>query len=129
MQLLDTPQEGPRLNVTTPLAEVEAFAATTDVLILEFDAFRDGRGFSLASTLRERGWKGRLVASGKLIADQARHLRRSGFDAVELPAGTDLTAWTRMDEAFCASYQPAAGDAAPTIWQQRAAKRAETADV
>jgi len=125
--LLDSVQNGPRLNVTTPLAEVEAAAATTDVLVLEFDAFRDGRGFSLASILRERGYTGRLIAAGKLLPDQARHLRRTGFDAVELNPGSDLATWTRMDRAFDDAYQAAAPfpETGPvlTIWQRRAAAR------
>ncbi|CAN5344885.1 hypothetical protein BH10PSE1_BH10PSE1_20860 [soil metagenome] len=125
LELLESVQNGPRLNVTTPLEEVEAAAATTDVLVLEFDAFRDGRGFSLASILRERGFTGRLIAAGKLLPDQARHLRRTGFDAVELNPGADLATWQRMDQAFDAAYQPAI-DATPTIWQRRAAARAAT---
>lgn len=123
--LLESVQNGPRLNVTTPLPEVEAAAATTDALVLEFDAFRDGRGFSLASVLRERGYAGRLIAAGKLLPDQARHLRRSGFDAIELNPGADLAPWRRMDSAFDAAYQPAV-DPAPTIWQRRAAARASS---
>ncbi|CAN5271833.1 hypothetical protein BH09PSE1_BH09PSE1_12980 [soil metagenome] len=125
LELLESVQNGPRLNVTTPLAEVEAAAATTDTLILEFDAFRHGQGFSLASILRERGFTGRLIAAGAVLPDQARHLRRTGFDAVELAPGADLATWRRMDRAFDAAYQPAI-DPAPTIWQRRAAARAAT---
>jgi len=120
LQTLEGIQNGPRLSVTTPLEEVETAAAGAEVLVLEFDAFRDGRGFSLAAVLRERGYAGRLIAAGKVLPDQARHLRRSGFDAVELGEGTDKAAWDRMDRAFSASYQPA-GDAVPTIWQRRQA--------
>ena len=125
LQLLESIQNGPRLSVTTPLEEVESVAATTDVLVLEFDAFRDGRGFSLASVLRERGYTGRLIAAGKVLPDQARHLRRTGFDAVELNPGADLATWKRMDTAFEAAYQPAI-DPALTIWQRRAAARTNT---
>ncbi len=120
MQRLEGIQNGLRLSVTTPLEEVEAAAASEDTLVLEFDAFRDGRGFSLAAVLRERGYAGRLIAAGKVLPDQARHLRRSGFDAVELAEGADMAAWDRMDRAFSAAYQPAV-DPAPTIWQRRRA--------
>ncbi|HEX8471441.1 MAG TPA: phosphoadenylyl-sulfate reductase, partial [Brevundimonas sp.] len=125
LQLLESIQNGPRLSVTTPLEEVEGVAATSDVLVLEFDAFRDGRGFSLASILRERGYTGRLIAAGKVLPDQARHLRRTGFDAVELNPGADLATWKRMDMAFDAAYQPAI-DPTLTIWQRRAAARGVT---
>jgi phosphoadenosine phosphosulfate reductase len=120
MQRLEGIQNGLRLSVTTPLEAVEAAAANEDVLVLEFDAFRDGRGFSLAAVLRERGYAGRLIAAGKVLPDQARHLRRSGFDAVELQPGEDTAAWDRMDQVFSGAYQPAV-DAAPTIWQRRRA--------
>lgn len=127
MQLLDEAEIGLRLPVTTPLEEVEAAAADADRLILEFDAFRDGRGFSLAAILRERGYKGRLIAAGKVLPDQARHLRRTGFDAVELSPGADKDAWTRMDQAFSAVYQPA-NDAERPIWNRRSLAPRPSAD-
>ena len=120
LQTLEGIQNGLRLPVTTPLEEVEAAAAAEDVLVLEFDAFRDGRGFSLAAVLRERGYRGQLIAAGKLLPDQARHLRRSGFDAVELAPGADRAVWARMDRAFDAASQPAV-DPDPAIWRRRRA--------
>ena len=129
MQWLESAPEGaPHLNVTTPLEEVEAASRESDVLVLEFDAFRDGRGFSLASVLRERGYAGKLVAAGKLIPDQARHLARSGFDAVVLEPGADTAPWARMGEAFSAVYQPAV-DTAQTVWKRRGAARQARPDV
>ncbi|MDP3404135.1 MAG: phosphoadenylyl-sulfate reductase [Brevundimonas sp.] len=128
MQWLDRIPYGVRLPVTTPLAEVEAAVEGATVLVLEFDAFRDGRGFSLAAILRERGWAGRLIAAGRLIPDQARHLRRSGFDAVVLSDGADVEAWARMDRAFSAAYQPAVDPLVP-IWRRRAAAEAPQAVV
>ncbi|WP_309629030.1 phosphoadenylyl-sulfate reductase [Brevundimonas sp.] len=118
MQWLDHAPKGLRLPVTSPLDEVEAAAATAEVIILEFDAFRDGRGFSLASVLRERGFSGQLIADGRLIPDQARHLRRTGFDGVVIGATGDVEAWRRMDGVFSAVYQPAATRELP-IWRSR----------
>lgn len=118
MQWLESAPDGLRLPVTTPLAEVEAAARGTQVLVLEFDAFRDGRGFSLAAVLRERGYRGRLIADGHVIPDQARHLRRSGFDGVVLGVGADTAAWKRMEAAFSATYQPVEYQAIP-IWRRR----------
>jgi phosphoadenosine phosphosulfate reductase len=120
MQWLDQAPQGVRLPVTSPLEEVEAAAATAEVIILEFDAFRDGRGFSLASVLRERGFTGQLIADGRLIPDQARHLRRTGFDGVVVGANADVEAWRRMDGVFSAVYQPAATRELP-IWRGRRA--------
>lgn len=121
MRLLEPTVPGLRLPVSTPLDEVEAAAGSADSLVLEFGAFRDGRGFSLASILRERGWTGRLVAAGHVLPDQARHLKRSGFDAVERPAGDDAGPWERMLAAFDVAYQPAADETVPA-WRRRAAE-------
>lgn len=49
-----------------------------------FPTVSDGRGFTLARRLRDRGYRGRLRAYGHLIADQYAMARRSGFDEVEI---------------------------------------------
>lgn len=127
MQWLEhLPDDGVRLAVDTPLETIAAAAADAGTLVLEFAAFRDGRGFSLAAALRADGYRGRLVAAGRLIPDQARHLARSGFDAVVLPEGADADAWRRMAAAFSAVYQPAADAEAP-VWRRRAERRAPEA--
>ena len=46
----------------------------------------DGRGFTLARLLREKGYRGRLRAVGGLIADQYAMARRVGFDEVRISA-------------------------------------------
>jgi uncharacterized protein (DUF934 family) len=52
---------------------------------ITFPAFSDGRGFTLARTLRRLGYAGRLRAAGPLIADQYAMARRAGFDEIEIP--------------------------------------------
>jgi uncharacterized protein (DUF934 family) len=51
---------------------------------VDFPAFNDGRGFTIARTLRALGYKGRLRAKGHVIPDQYAMARRSGFDEVEI---------------------------------------------
>jgi len=51
---------------------------------IPFPDFTDGRGFSLATRLRQLGYDGRLRATGHLIADQYRLARQSGFDEVAI---------------------------------------------
>jgi phosphoadenylyl-sulfate reductase (thioredoxin) len=89
-------------------------------IVVSFPVFRDGRGFSLAAVLRGRGFKGELIARGALLPDQARHLARTGFDAVELGADADRAEWERSLSAYTAAYQPAEDQAAP-IWRRRVA--------
>ncbi|KUJ80648.1 putative oxidoreductase [Ruegeria marisrubri] len=51
---------------------------------VDFPSFADGRGFTIARTLRLKGYKGRLRAKGHVLADQYAMARRSGFDEVEI---------------------------------------------
>ena len=51
---------------------------------VDFPAFSDGRGFTIARQLRLRGFTGRLRAKGHVIADQYAMARRAGFDEVEI---------------------------------------------
>lgn len=118
MRLLDPVVAGVRVVASTPLAEVEALALGETTIVVVFEAFRDGRGMSLASVLRERGFDGELIAAGDLLPDQARHLARSGFDAVELRPETDRATWLRMLNAFTTVYQPSAGGGA-AAWNRR----------
>ncbi|PZO04882.1 MAG: phosphoadenylyl-sulfate reductase [Alphaproteobacteria bacterium] len=120
LRFLETPPlaRGLRLNVSTPLSEVRHLSVNETALVLVFDAFRDGRGFSLASALRAGGFKGQLIAAGAVLPDQARHLARSGFDAVELPAGADLETWTRLLATFDVPMQAAERGTKPA-WNRR----------
>lgn len=51
---------------------------------IAFPSHMDGRGFSLARHLRLLGYRGRLRASGRILADQYAMARRNGFDEVEI---------------------------------------------
>ncbi|WP_164657782.1 DUF934 domain-containing protein [Tropicibacter sp. Alg240-R139] len=51
---------------------------------VDFPSFSDGRGFTIARTLRLKGFTGRLRAKGHVLADQYAMARRSGFDEVEI---------------------------------------------
>jgi phosphoadenosine phosphosulfate reductase len=86
---------------------------------IRFDSFKDGRGFTLATQLRDRaGYRGHLRATGDLIPDQAQFLKRVGFDAIA-PDRTDLDAdWRRAGERFSVVYQPA-NDRQPTALDRR----------
>ena len=69
-------------------AEPEALAAwfgRVSLISVGFPSFADGRGFSIARSLRQRGFIGRLRAEGPVIVDQYAYLRACGFDEVETP--------------------------------------------
>lgn len=51
---------------------------------VDFPAFNDGRGFTIARRLRMMGYKGHLRAQGHVLPDQYAMIRRVGFDDVEI---------------------------------------------
>lgn len=79
----------------TPLADLPQ-NLERELLAIDFPSFSDGRGFSLARRLRELGFKGRLRATGRLIADQYAMARRVGFDEVQV--APDIAARQPQDQ-------------------------------
>jgi len=53
-------------------------------IVILFDSFADGRGFSIARQLRQFGYIGIIRAKGHLLADQYPLAIRCGFDEVEI---------------------------------------------
>ena len=76
------PGEGPEALLTA-LDELALVA-------INFPVFTDGRGFSYARELRERGYTGELRAVGDFIRDQLTYLRRVGFNAFQLSDESQL---------------------------------------
>lgn len=63
------------------------------LIAIEFPVFTDGRGYSTARLLRDRGgYRGQLRATGDILRDQLWFLHQVGFDAFELRADQDLDA-------------------------------------
>lgn len=102
----------------------ETFAADLlglSVIAVDFPVFGDGRGYSLASLLRQRhGYQGELRAIGNVLVDQVSAMARVGFDGFEVTEGTRLELLEQAWSRFSAVYQPAT-DGRQTVWQQRAA--------
>ena len=120
IDLADAPaHDGPiallRAPGDAPFPALHAAAERAAAVLIAFPVFRDGRGFTLAARLRERGYGGRIEAEGRLLPDQARHLARCGFNAVRLPEGAVVADWARMLGAFSAAYQPAEDGIVP-VW-------------
>ena len=67
-----------------PANVVYAERGRNSAIVISFDKFSDGRGFSYARRIRDSGFTGRLIASGHIIADQADYLRRCGFSHAEI---------------------------------------------
>ena len=64
--------------------EFHDWLGSVQMVRIDFPSFADGRGFTIARTLRLKGYSGRLRAKGHVLADQYAMARRSGFDEVEI---------------------------------------------
>ena len=77
------------------------------LIVINFPVFTDGRGFSYARRLRERGYHGELRAGGHFIRDQLTYLRRCGFDAFQMANEAELDAALESLVDFTEFYQAA----------------------
>ncbi|MGB3456669.1 MAG: DUF934 domain-containing protein [Litorimonas sp.] len=102
--------EALRLPPDADLSEIADALPRIRSIFVEFAAFTDGRGFSLARLLRKRhGYEGLLVADGQLIPDQFAFALQCGFDAVRI-ADSELNrhtpeAWDDALDEFDLTYQ------------------------
>ena len=125
-------ERGDRLGVHLPnTAKLDAILPYLDRLALvsiAFPSFGDGRGFSLAKQIRNRGYQGRLRAAGPLIADQMRHALGCGFDEVEAPeallARQPIPQWLAGLAAITLRYQRDAARGLSILDQRLAARQA-----
>ncbi len=79
-----------------------------ETIAIEFADATDGRGFTIARSLRDWGYLGELRATGRFVRDQLHYLRRCGFDAFELPEGLDPKDAARNLYDFSIRYQTVA---------------------
>ena len=87
-------------------ADISADLGALSLIVIEFPAFTDGRGYSIARLLRERhGWRGELRAVGDVLIDQLHYLARCGFDSFALADGQPVDAALAAFEPFGESYQ------------------------
>ncbi len=85
---------------------------------VSFPKFRDGRGFSTGSILREAGYTGELRAAGDILIDQINPLRRCGFDAILSDAEVDRDVLGKLTALYSDVYQKTVDGRAP-VWARR----------
>jgi uncharacterized protein (DUF934 family) len=84
------------------------------LVVLHWPKHRDGRAFTQARALRERGFGGDIRATGHLLPDQYAFLLRCGVTSIEVPDDADPAPWQASLARIPVAYQPAAaGDAEP----------------
>ena len=109
-----------RLNQDESPAPLFDMLSTIELIIIDFTSFMDGRGFSHARDLRERGYTGELRASGNFIVDQLHYLQRCGFDSFELGDTVDLEDALSQLKVFDEHYQGAIDEPQPLFKRRRA---------
>jgi len=112
------------LGVVVPSnTKPETIAPLLDRLALvaiQFPVFKDGRGFTIARSLRERyGYKGEIRAFGHILPDQYVFLLRCGVTNVEIPDGADPARWAEALGQYDIAYQPAMVGDSPMSFLRR----------
>jgi len=85
---------------------------------VNFPAFGDGRGYSVARILREAGYEGELRAVGDVLVDQISHMVRCGFDSFAPSQPLDPKLVDEALNRFPTRYQKTV-DAIVPIWAER----------
>ena len=99
---------GVELEVTDLVEDIETMLAQLELVVLNFDAFTDGRAFSQARLLRERYvFKGDIRAQGEVLRDQLSCRQRWVINQFRLGDDEDvaqaLSAFTDISQ----NYEPA----------------------
>jgi len=105
---------GVQVAAATRPEEIAPWLDRVALVAVEFPKFRDGRGFTIARTLRERyGFTGEIRAVGHVLPDQHSHLLRCGFSSVAVADGADLAPWRDALGVIGIAYQPDEAGSAP----------------
>ncbi|MEM9255958.1 MAG: DUF934 domain-containing protein [Pseudomonadota bacterium] len=102
-------------DTSTLLQDLNALS----LVAVHFPLLTDGRGFSYARELRERGYMGELRARGHFMRDQLTYLTRVGFNSFEFAQDTDLEAALSSLQDFTEFYQAAPDQPLP-LFRRRA---------
>ena len=90
--------------------------ATTPAIGIKFAKFADGRAYSIASRLREAGYKGELHALGDINQELMFMIKRVGFSHAHIPDPGVSALPKSIIDPFSGYYQ-AALDGSHAPWQ------------
>ncbi len=87
---------------------------TIPVVAINFPAFMDGRGFSIARQIREqKNYEGELRAIGNFFQDQVFMMKRCGFDAYLVSDDANLESYKTTLGILTDYYQAAVDEPRP----------------
>jgi uncharacterized protein (DUF934 family) len=79
------------------------------LISIGFPTYADGRGFSIARSIRNADFAGELRAFGLLIADQYAYALSCGFNTIEIPEELAIrqpeAQWKEAHKSLSLSYQ------------------------
>lgn len=102
------------LDSDADITEITHLISTVKKIGINFPAFADGRGFSLARSLRESyQYRGEIIALGNFMQDQLYYLKRCGFDSFKLDNLDQLESMRSSLDDFSESYQGACDQPLP----------------
>ncbi|WP_283786513.1 DUF934 domain-containing protein [Bermanella sp. WJH001] len=105
-ELSKRPNVGIYLNGDADLESLKDVLDSFEVIALNFPAFADGRGYSLARLLKERyHYKGEVRAIGDVLIDQLYFMKRCGFDTYLLKDGLEAEKALQYFSTFSDPYQ------------------------
>jgi len=94
--------------------------AKLPLIAVNFPAFTDGRGYSIARILRDHfKYTGEIRAVGDVLRDQLFYMKRSGFDAYLMRENDKSEQALQSLNDFTHSYQSGADDGRP-LFNRRA---------
>ena len=97
-------------------AEPQPGFAEASAIAIQFPAFNDGRGLSLAVLLRTRvGFSGDLYATGEVHEDILHYMCRCGFNVFELAQDRDTDTALKQLKPYTALYQASVIDPDPNF--------------
>ncbi|MFT5592663.1 MAG: hypothetical protein ACI8SR_001025 [Oceanicoccus sp.] len=94
------------LNGDADLESLKDELVNFDLIAVNFPAFADGRGYSLARLLKERyNFQGEIRAIGDVLLDQLYFMKRCGFDTYLLKDGLKAEKALQYFASFSDPYQ------------------------
>ncbi|QFU75984.1 DUF934 domain-containing protein [Halioglobus maricola] len=121
-QWLDCEERASRAVILEPgetLAPLLEHLNEIPLVMVNFPTFMDGRGFSYARELRDRGYTGEVRAVGHFIRDQLTYLGRCGFDAFQFDDESLLEPSLESLSDFSEYYQASINQPSP-LFRRRA---------
>ena len=117
---------GVLLPNSTEVETIKPYLGKLALIAINFPAFTDGRGFSLARLIRRAGFGGELRAFGNVLPDQYASALACGFDTIEISPERALrqpeSNWTAAFAARDLAYQRGYDNTGSILDRRRAAK-------